>query len=98
MDGVFQPNPNEADGVYGIVKQGSAWIHFQIRRDAVPNRARPPMERDVNLYVTDIAAIHAELTARGAQVIYPLTNTSYGIREFTVEDLNGYRLTYGECL
>jgi uncharacterized glyoxalase superfamily protein PhnB len=96
LDGVFQPSPNEPDGVYGIVKKGDVWIHFQIRRDDISIRERHAIERDVYLYVDDIAATFAELTARGAKVICPPSTTPYGICEFTIEDLNGFRLTYGE--
>ena len=96
VDGVFQPSPAEPDGVYAIVKSGDVWIHFQIRRDAIPIRGRHSLERDVYLYVDDISAVHTELVSRGANIVSPLSNTPYGIREFTVEDLNGFRLTYGQ--
>ncbi len=98
VDGVFQPSASEPDGVYAIVKNGDVWIHFQIRRDAIPARDRHPIERDVYLYVDDISATYAELVARGANVVSPPSNTPYGLREFTVQDLNGFRLTYGQFL
>jgi uncharacterized glyoxalase superfamily protein PhnB len=98
VDGVFQPSPDDPDGVYGIVKRGEVWIHFQIRRDSIPIRDRHPFERDVYLYVNNISAMYADLIARGASVVHPLADTPYGIREFTVEDLNGFRLTYGQIL
>ncbi len=98
VDGVFQPSASEPDGVYAIVKNGDVWIHFQIRRDTIPVRDRHSLERDVYLYVNDISATHAELSSLGANIISPPANMPYGLREFTVEDLNGFRLTYGQFL
>lgn len=98
VDGVFQPSASEPDGVYAIVKNGDVWIHFQIRRDSVPVRDRHSIERDVYLYVDDISTVHAELASRGANIISAPSNTPYGLREFTIEDLNGFRLTYGQFL
>jgi catechol 2,3-dioxygenase-like lactoylglutathione lyase family enzyme len=95
-DGVFQPSPDEPDGVYGIVKRPGAWIHFQIRRDVIPERRRATFERDVYLYVDDVDSLHAELRRRGARIQAPPQMAPHGIREIVVEDLNGYRLAFGE--
>ena len=98
VDGVFQPSPDEPDGVYGIVKKGSVWIHFQIRRADIQQRPRRAMERDIYLYIDDVAATYADLARRGANIVQPPFDAPYGIREFTVEDLNGFRLTFGQPL
>lgn len=98
VDGVFQPSPDEPDGVYGIVKKGDVWIHFQIRRGEINGTSRPAIERDVYLYVDDVEATFAELTRRGATIVQAPKDAPYGIRELVVEDLNGYRLTFGQPL
>ena len=100
-DGVFAPSPDEPGGVYAIVKRPGAWIHFQVRRDGprVSSRlpsARPALERDVYLYVDDLEALHADLVRRGARILSPPRATPYGLREFVVEDLDGFRLAFGE--
>ena len=96
IDGVFQPSADEPDGVYGIVKRGDIWIHFQIRRDAGVQSKRQFIERDIYLYVDDVVAWHSDLKNRGANIIQPLVEAAYGFREFTAEDLNGFRLTFGQ--
>ena len=98
VEGVFQPSPDEPDGVYAIVKMGHAWIHFQIRRGDMPQRERHSFERDIYLQVDDVATMHADLARRGAYIIQPLFNAPYGFREFTIEDINGFRLTFGQLL
>ena len=96
VDGVFAPSPSEPDGVYAIVKRGVVWIHFQVRRDDMPVRQRSAFERDVYVYVDDVDALHIELEKRGASILQPPQMTPHGIREIVVEDLNGYRLAFGQ--
>ena len=95
-DGVFQPSPDEPDGVYAIVKRPGVWIHFQIRRGDRPQPPRAAFERDVYLYVDDLDGLYADLKHRGAQIQSPPQMAPHGIREMVVEDLNGYRLAFGE--
>jgi hypothetical protein len=40
--------------------------------------------------------VHADLQRRGARILQPPRKAPYGIRELEVEDLNGYRLTFGQ--
>jgi uncharacterized glyoxalase superfamily protein PhnB len=96
VEGVFQPSEDEPGGVYAIVKRGSVWIHFQVRRDDLPDRKRQSLERDVYVYVDDLGALYADLQRRGAVITQPPRMAPYGLREIVVEDLNGYRLTFGE--
>lgn len=96
VDGVFQPSPDEPGGVYAIVKRAGVWIHFQIRRGDSPRPQRPAFERDVYVYVDDVDGLHAELQRRGAKIESAPQMAPHGIREMVVEDLNGYRLAFGE--
>lgn len=96
VNGVFQPTGDEPGGVYAIVERGSASIHLQIRRGDLPDRKRQAFERDVYVYVNDLDALHADLQRRGAVIKQRPRVAPYGIREIVVEDLNGYRLTFGE--
>src|SRR5262249_28420139 len=97
-DGVFQPTADEPGGVYAIVKRPGAWIHFQIRRVEGPGRARQSFERDVYIYVDDVDFLHQELRSRGATIKQSPRDAPYGLREMEVEDLNGYRIAFGELL
>ena len=96
IDSVFQPSPEEPDGVYPIVKRPGAWIHLQIRRGDIPQPQRGAFEQDVYLYVDHVDHLHAEFGQRGAKIVSPPRMAPHGIREMTVEDLNGYRLVFGE--
>ena len=96
-DDVFQPSADEPDGVYAIVRRAGISLHFQIRRDELPARTRPSFERDVYVYVDSVDAVHRDLQQRGARILAPPHLAPHGIREVVVEDLNGYRLVFGEA-
>jgi uncharacterized glyoxalase superfamily protein PhnB len=99
VEGVSQPRGDEPGGVYATVKRSGVWIHFQIRRGELPQRkSREAHEGDVYLYVDNVDGLHAELLQRGATVLQPPRLAPYGIREIMVEDLNGFRLTFGEIV
>jgi uncharacterized glyoxalase superfamily protein PhnB len=95
-NGVFQPTAEEPGGVYAIVKRSGASIHFQIRRGDFPERRRQGYERDVYIYVENVDALHVEFQQRGAAIKQEPRTAPYGLRELEVEDLNGYRLAFGE--
>jgi uncharacterized glyoxalase superfamily protein PhnB len=61
--------------------------------------ARSPRHTGIGscaFYVTDADALHAELTARGANVEGPPVSKPWGLREFSVLDPEGNRLTFAQ--
>jgi uncharacterized glyoxalase superfamily protein PhnB len=48
------------------------------------------------VYVRDADALHAELRARGANVLDEPVSKPWGLREFHVRDLEGNRITFGQ--
>ena len=95
-NGVIQPTADEPGGVYAIVDRDGISLHLQIRRGEIPERTRQAFERDVYFYVDDVDAVHTDLRARGAIIRQPPRMAPYGIRELEVEDIHGYRLTFGQ--
>jgi len=62
--------------------------------------ALPPAELGDHSYfayvlVEDLDAFFAEVTARGAQLIKPLRNEPWGMREFGIRTLDGHRMMFG---
>jgi catechol 2,3-dioxygenase-like lactoylglutathione lyase family enzyme len=54
---------------------------------------------DVFFWVRDVRALHAELTANGATVVYgPVVQQAYQMEEFAVRDRDGYVLGFGQSL
>ena len=49
----------------------------------------PKLAPQVTVEVADVDAVHAKAVRRGAEVVYPLTDESWGVRRFFVRDPNG---------
>lgn len=74
-----------------------------LRRVADPDRIRPVESQggtwDAFFWVDDAAALHAELSARGAVVVYgPVRQDAYHMLEFAVRDADGHVLGFGQSL
>jgi predicted enzyme related to lactoylglutathione lyase len=53
---------------------------------------------DAYLRVSNADAIHDELRNRGVQIVRAIADAEYGLRDFEVEDLDGYILCIGSDL
>jgi uncharacterized glyoxalase superfamily protein PhnB len=53
----------------------------------------------VNLYLEidgDIDKYYGELKKKGVRIISDIKDEPFGIRDFTIEDINGYKLTFNQ--
>lgn len=78
-------------------------LAIMLRRVAAPERIRPSEAQrgtwDAFFWVDDAAALHSELAARSADVVYgPLVQEAYRMLEFAVRDCDGHILGFGEAL
>ena len=86
---------------FAIVTRDSLSIMLRRVADASPIS---PNERqggtwDVFFWVNDVRALHAELAANGADVVYgPLVQEAYHMEEFAVRDTDGYILGFGQSV
>jgi len=54
----------------------------------------------VNLYMQidgDIDEYYSELKNKGVKIVVDIKDEPFGIRDFTVEDVNGYKLTFNQA-
>lgn len=51
--------------------------------------ASAPVNPAVTIEADDVDAVHARAEARGAEIVYPLTDEPWGARRFFVRDPNG---------
>ena len=78
------------DGEMGAVgREGAGAIFFR-------KRPRPFQPAVHWVFAPDIDATYKELSARGARIVEPLEKKPWGLRQFTVEDLDGNRF-YFHC-
>ena len=76
---------------YGGVERDDVTIHFQAARMT----SRHAGQGAVNIFVTEVDALHDELESRGATVLQPPGDRPYGMRDFDIDDPDGNRLTFG---
>jgi uncharacterized glyoxalase superfamily protein PhnB len=71
----------------GAVSRGKVAIFFRKRT--------PPFEAVVHwVFADDVDATYHELNASGAKIVEPLEEKPWGLRQFTVEDLDGNRFYF----
>jgi len=78
-------------------------LSVMLRLVADPTRLSPNERQggtwDVFFWTTDARALHAELSARGAEIAYgPVIQDAYHMEEFAVRDADGYVLGFGQPL
>jgi uncharacterized glyoxalase superfamily protein PhnB len=88
---------------FKCLAQSEEWVALE-RDDveimlALPN-AHVPFERpqftgSIYFQTDEVDAWWERLKSKG-KVVYPIENFSYGMREFAVEDINGYCLQFGQ--
>ena len=70
------------DGRIGAVSRGDCAIFFRETSDDIHASV-------FWIFAEDIDEAHAELSERGADIIDPIENKPWGMRQFTVRDLHG---------
>jgi DNA-binding transcriptional MerR regulator len=78
---------------YVTTRRDEVAIHFSKAEAPLPGGG--PIS-NIYLFVSDIDDVYEELKGRGAKITAELETWPYGMREFAVEDMNGYRLCFGE--
>lgn len=82
--------------VYAIVVRDGHAIHFRCAEPPTPNPGKYAEELlDAYIFVADIDALHAELTAREVTIARELDDTPWNMREFVVRDCDGRLLAFG---
>ena len=77
------------DGEIGAVSRGDIAIFLR--------RRKRPFDSAVHwIFAPDLDATFAELSALGARIVEPIEEKPWGVRQFTVEDLDGNRF-YFHC-
>lgn len=76
------------DGSFGLMGKGLAEVAL-VRHDD------PPGEQ-AYLYVRGVDALHERCKAAGADIMRPLTEHPWGLRDFVVRDPDGHLIGIGE--
>lgn len=88
-----------APAQFAIVSRDGFAIMFRLVSE--PDRISPNERQggtwDAFFWVRDVQALHAELRARGAEIVYgPTFQPGYQMDEFAIRDCAGYVLGFGQ--
>ena len=86
---------------YGGVSRDRVMVHFakvdQPGRFNSAGAAGTTTKADLNVFVRGIHELYRDLIQRGARIDGPPVEQPYGMTNFHVDDLNGYRLCFGQA-
>jgi catechol 2,3-dioxygenase-like lactoylglutathione lyase family enzyme len=77
---------------YAIVERDAVSIHLMPASEAPDSCGRS----SIYIFVTDVDRLHTQLQELGCSIEVPPTDFSYGMREMSVCDLDGNRITFGQ--
>jgi uncharacterized glyoxalase superfamily protein PhnB len=86
-------NPEYAD----LSKDGMVIMFIPVKNVGIGTKEK--LGIGVNLYMQiygDIDEYYGELKSKGVEIEVDIKDEPFGIRDFTVEDINGYKLTFNQ--
>ena len=90
----MQINPEYAD----LSKDGMVLMFIPVGNIGISREEK--LGVGVNIYMQidgDIDKYYNELKDKGVKIVVDIKDEPYGIRDFTVEDIDGYKLTFNQA-
>ena len=75
--------------VYGVVWRDNAATHFA-------QADTPQYGAKIFFWLIDVNAYFEEVIKKGVKITHEIGNRDYGIRDFGLEDNNGFTLIFGQ--
>jgi uncharacterized glyoxalase superfamily protein PhnB len=93
--------PEQSPFVFASVTGGSVEIFFNDAAAAIkeyPGFGGKPLGASGTMFVEieGVDALHDRLKAAGVPIVMPLVTQFYGMREFAIEDPDGYVITFAQ--
>lgn len=85
---------NKGDIFWVMLRRDNVWIIFAKPNEAEGN-VRAKLTGNLYIYANDVDTIWTFVKDR-AEVVYPIEDFKYGMREFAIRDNNGYILCFGK--
>ena len=95
---------HRVEPTFGIVGIDDAIVMFADERmyGSMGGGAGSPTQRgafiDIRIMVEDVDAAHQRCTDAGLDIVHDIADRPYGLRDFIVKDLNGFRLRFASVL
>ena len=78
---------------YAVIKRDGISIHLTTDDDATKNDIP---KTALFIFVHDVDKVYDEFLKKDIKIIAPIGNRDYGMRDFDIEDIDGYRLIFGK--
>ena len=87
---------HESELKWASLYKDNTWLMFATR-NTHRELAQPIVTRDLYFYPDDVNAVWEAVNDK-CEIVYPIENFSYGMREFAIKDNNGYILKFGKSI
>lgn len=85
----FESDPNGSAPEYTVVWRDNASVHLASGEQA-------PAGVRIFFWVRDVDLLYEEVKKRGAELVVPIDDRPYEIRDFSIQDPNGVILVFGQ--
>lgn len=82
--------PDEENACWVSLWNGDFEIAFSLK-----NEQKPSLTGSIYLHVENVDELWTQLKDK-VEIVYPIENMNYGMREFGIRDCNGYVLNLGQ--
>ena len=85
-------------GFYAIGERDGFQVHLKCAPKTAEDRANRRQHEHLDVYasVTGVDALYDACKAKGATILKPLERTPWGMKDFYLEDPEGYIIAFGE--
>lgn len=84
----------DGEVLWAMLHRDAVWIIFSTPKNVMGNE-RAQLTGNLYIYVNDVDLLWYYVKDR-AEIVYPLEDFNYGMREFALRDNNGYILSFGK--
>ena len=76
---------------------GACWGDIQVMFNQQPHLAGKLTGHQHSFFVSGVDELYRRHQSKGAKIVADIENKPWGLREYTLEDINGYHLRFGEA-
>lgn len=84
--------------VYAGVKSGSAQIYLTYDPDLVSAIKEYNLNLEIFIWTPDAVQLFKKHVDKGAEILEPISDRSWGARQYVIKEINGYHLKFAQVL
>ena len=84
--------------VYAGVKSGSAEIYFTHDPGTVAKMKEQKINPEIFIWIPNALSLFKEHVDKGAEIFEPVSDRSWGTRQYVIKEINGYHLKFAQAI